>query len=323
MKTNSPNKSNRESGRGGIVSGAFSGVTFGLYSAVVAFVLTKDPLAGAVSVFAAPFVVSAINDTLSALWLMIWNIYKGRLKKLLRCLLTKPGLVVIAGAVLGGPVAGGAYLVAINSAGAAAIPISAMYPFFGTVFARFFLKQTVSKRTVVGILLCIAGAAVISSGGSENTAVNFTFGIICAFIAAIGWGAEGVLAVFATSKIDYSVAVNIRQGISGLTVLFLLIPIINANRLLGDVIGNLNIVIIIAGTAVLSAVTFFLWYKANKTAGVAAGMSLNISYVLWGVLFTSIFTKEPLAPVVIAGTLFIAIGAVLVSLNPANKKGEV
>jgi drug/metabolite transporter (DMT)-like permease len=127
-----------------------------------------------------------------------------------------------------------------------------------------------------------------------------------------------VLAVFATSKIDYSVAVNIRQGVSGFVFLFIFIPIINANRLFLDVIVNFNVVILIAVTAVLSAATFILWYRANRTAGVAAGMSLNITYVLWGVVFTAVFTKEPLMPFVIIGALLIAFGAVLVSLN-SNK----
>jgi drug/metabolite transporter (DMT)-like permease len=76
----------------------------------------------------------------------------------------------------------------------------------------------------------------------------------------------------------------------------------------------------ITGTAILSAVTFILWYRANKTAGVATGMSLNITYVLWGIVFTSVFTKEPFISFVIVGALLIVLGAVFVSLNPNGHK---
>lgn len=122
----------------------------------------EEPFLGVVGAFAAPIVASAINDALAAIWLLIWNFKKGMIKEIGRSLVTIPGLMVAIAAVFGGPIANGAYLVGIDMAGAAAIPISALCPMFGAIFARMFLKQKIDKRVAVGMFICVIGAALIS-----------------------------------------------------------------------------------------------------------------------------------------------------------------
>ncbi len=56
------------------------------------------------------------------------------------------------------------------------------------------------------------------------------------------------------------------------------------------------------------------------------GMSLNITYAFWGVLFCILFLKQPLTPTIIIGSIIIILGAVLVSVDPFEllmKKEEV
>ena len=65
------------------------------------------------------------------------------------------GKMVILASLLGGPIANGAYLLGIALAGAAAIPISALNVIFGTIFARIFLKQKLSKRVGLGMMGCV------------------------------------------------------------------------------------------------------------------------------------------------------------------------
>ena len=69
---------------------------------------------------------------------------------------------MILGALLGGPIANGAYLVGLALAGAYAIPISATCGLFGALFAWIFLKQRPTKRVVAGMLTCVAGAIIIN-----------------------------------------------------------------------------------------------------------------------------------------------------------------
>lgn len=308
---------NKKFKKTGITTGMISGLTYGLYSTFVVVATTMNPLAGAVGLFAAPYIAATINDLIAAVWLLIYNAMTGRIRELGRSVRTFPAFVVMIGALCGGPIANGAYLMGLAMAGAYAIPISALFSLFGAVFARIVLKQKISKRTATGMGICIVGAIIINwvtpEGGS-----NFTLGIICAFIAAIGWGLEGVLAAFGSATIDSDIAVNIRQTVSGLVSGFVILPIIGAVGLLKATV--------LAGTPILwfsiaglcAAISFLTWYKSNCMVGCAVGMSLNMTYVFWGVLLSILFLGSAVTPTIVVGSIVIFIGAVLVSMNPMD-----
>lgn len=311
--------------RQGLTAGFISAIAFGLYSTVSAYAMMKEPLLGAAGLFAAPFVASALNDTIAAIWLVLFNIIKGRFKEIGRSLAIFPGMMVILGALFGGPIANGAYLIGIASAGTAAIPISALFPMFGAIFAKMFLKQDISKRVAGGMVICIAGAIMISMDGGGSVGNNFFFGIICAFIAAIGWGMEGVFSAFGMSMIDSNIAITIRQGVSGIVFIIVVLPIFKALGLFVDVLAAPNLVLIIALGALFAAGSFLTWYVANSKVGVATGMSINSTYVLWGVIFSVIFLRSTLSPMMNIGAIVITAGAIIVSVNPLDfiKKKEV
>lgn len=111
---------------------------------------------------------------------------------------------------------------------------------------------------------------------------NFTLGIIFALVAALGWGLEGVFATFGMSMLDSNIAITIREGVSGLVYIAVLIPIFSATDLFTSVLGSVSPMLIIAAAALFTAISFLTWYMANSMVGVAVGMSLNITYVLWG-----------------------------------------
>ena len=206
----------------GISNGLISGLTYGIYSTLVIVASGYDPLISAAGLLAAPFVCSGLNDFFAGLWLLIYNWKQGRLKELGRTLNTKPGKMLVIGFLLGGPIANGAYLVGLAMAGAYAIPISATCSLFGSLFAWIFLKQRPTKRVVGGMVLCVMGAIIINFVKPEG-APNFTLGIICALIAALAWGLEGVFSSFGGAMIDTDVAVNLRELISGVVTLLLII----------------------------------------------------------------------------------------------------
>ncbi len=314
---------NKKFKRTGLTTGLISGLTYGLFSTFVVVASAKQPLAGAVGLFAAPYVASAINDLIAAIWLLIYNAKTGRIREIGRSIKTFPGFIVVLGAILGGPIANGAYLIALSMAGAYAIPISALFTLFGALFARIFLKQKITKRIGVGMAICIVGAIIINwvkpEGGS-----NFTLGMIFAFIAAIGWGLEGVLGTFGSATIDSDIAVNIREAASGLINALIVLPIIGALGLFNETIfaGTPLMWLIISGLC--AAVSFLTWYKANCMVGCAIGMSLNMTYVFFGVLFSILFLGSAMTPTIVAGSLIVFIGAMLVSVNPIDffKKKE-
>lgn len=301
----------------GISNGLVSGLTYGVYSTLVMVASGFDPLVSAAGFLAAPFVCSGLNDLFAGIWLLIYNAKQGRLKELLRTLKTKPGKMLIIGFLLGGPVANGAYLIGLAMAGAYAIPISATCSLFGALFAWVFLKQRPTKRVVLGMVMCVFGAIIINWVKPEGSP-NFTMGIICALIAAVAWGLEGVFSSFGGAMIDTDVAVNLRELVSGLVVLVLILPLVGGLNLLGGTLsaGVPALWLILSGLS--AAVSFVCWYKANSMVGCAIGMSLNVTYAFWGVLFCVLFLGQTLTPTIVLGSVVIVMGAIVVTMNPLD-----
>ena len=77
--------------------------------------------------------------------------------------------------------------------------------------------------------------------------------------------------------------------------------------------------------ALVSGVSYLAWYKANTTIGVAKGMALNGTYVMWGVIFSVVFLNSPLTQNLIIGSGLVLLGATLVAINPKEflNKGKV
>ncbi|RLU53376.1 EamA family transporter [Streptococcus iniae] len=307
----------------GMFHGIMSGFTYGIYSVLLMVASGYSPLATAAGILAAPYVTSGLNDLLSGLILTLYNLKQGKLKEIPRTLKTRPGQLLIIGFLLGGPIASGAYLIGLYFAGAYAIPISATNALFGALFSAIFLKTKINFRVGSGMFICVTGAIIINWVKPEG-APNFTLGIICALIAAICWGAEGVFSAFGWAMLDQEVAVNIRQLISGCVSLILIVPSIGAVGLLIKTISVGVPVFWLALAGIAAGMSFIFWYKANSTIGTAIGMSLNITYAFWGVLFSIIFLHQAITPTIVLGSIIIIVGAILVTMNPLDffKKPE-
>ncbi|MBF0786411.1 MULTISPECIES: DMT family transporter [unclassified Streptococcus] len=307
----------------GIRSGAISGLFYGLYSFLIIIVQGFEPLASAVGILAVPFVMGAINDFLGGCALLLNLIRTGKFHELARSLATKPGKIMILGYILGGPVANGSYLVGLYLAGAFAIPISATTAAFGALFAAIFLKQKLNARVVGGMLFCIIGAVIINMVKPEG-APNFTLGIILALVAAICWGLEGCISSFGGSLLDSEVNVTLRQLVSGLIQMVMIVPLIGATDLFVNTLNSPLLIGLLLISGTLVGISYTEWYKANAMVGTAIGMSLNITYAFWGVLLSTLFLNQPITPTIVIGSVMIIVGAILVTTNPVDffRKGE-
>lgn len=307
----------------GMTTGALSGLTYGIYTVLVLVAGYYEPLVSAAGLLAGPYVCSGLNDLFAGLWLTAYNAKSGRIREMGRSLNTFPGKMIVIGSLLGGPIANGAYLVGLAMAGAYAIPISALCSLFGAIFAWIFLKQKITKRVMAGMLVCVAGAVIINWAKPEGSD-NFTLGIIFSFVAAICWALEGVFSTYGGAMIDTDVAVNLRQLISGIVDLFVILPIVGGMGLLGGTLFAGTPVIWLAAAGLSAAVSFLCWYKSNSTVGCAVGMSLNVTYAFWGVFFCILFLGQAVTPTIVIGSIVIVFGAIVVTMNPLDlfRKGE-
>ncbi|MDR1088873.1 MAG: hypothetical protein LBL23_06365 [Coriobacteriales bacterium] len=296
---------------------------------------------------------SGINDFISAIWMVAKAGVKGKFRDFLRCFKSKPGLVMVICAIIGGPIASTAYLIALTMSGPIATPVSALCPAIGAIIGRFLFKQQLNARMLAGIVICVVATFMIGSSAFTGIEVNMQFllGLAIALIAALGWGIEGSVAGFGTSVMDYEIGISIRQTTSGIFTLFVLTPA------LFIISGHLGLYptmlfeafegpLVVPDTIILaSPLVFFLisglaaglsfgfWYKGNSMCGAALGMACNGAFSFWVPFFSFLIcglylgwgyvdgsldasTGYVLTPIQWAAAIVMVVGIFLIAVNP-------
>ncbi|MDR2035643.1 MAG: hypothetical protein LBP91_03095 [Coriobacteriales bacterium] len=285
---------------------------------------------------------SGINDFISSLWMIGKAAFKGKFMDFLRCYKSKPGLVMIVCALIGGPIASTAYIIALLMSGPIAAPITALCPAVGAIIGWLFLKQGMNLRIGIGIIICVIATFMISSTAFEDFSLTdpmYLAGLAIALIAALGWGIEGAIGGFGTSVIDYEISISIRQFTSGVFTLFIMVPVLFLiaghfglfpTMLVEAVQGPLVedgllasplIFFLISGLA--AGFSFAFWYKGNSMCGAALGMACNGGFSFW-VPFVSFLVLGlylgwegyALAPIQWIAALVMVLGIFLIAVNP-------
>lgn len=327
----------------GISIALFSGIAYGIYTALLTMGMTKgvwaewygenSPLSAFVIVYVLGALANAINDSCSAFWALLNAIYQGKFGDFLRCLKTKPGRTIVVAAFIGGPIAGTAYVVALQMAGSLIVPISALCPAIAAILARILYKQEISKRMALGILICVFASFLIGSTGFSADGISMTviLGIIIAIGAALGWGFEGCVAGYASAMVDPQIGICIRQLASGLANLFIVLPI------LGLMSGRVGLSFELVAQAFTSApamswfivsglitfLTFMTWYQGNSMCGVGLGSACNGTYSFFGPFFCYLVLGVyagidgwSLPTVAWIGAVIMMLGILIISVNP-------
>ena len=334
----------------GILIALFSGLCYGFYTAFMTLGMSKGVWIdwygankAGLSAFAITYLLgalgAALTDSCSAGWAVLIAVWRGKLGDFFRCLKTKPGMVMVVGALIGGPLASTAYVIGLQKAGSIVVPISALCPAIGAILARFWFKQELNSRMMLGIAICFGASFMIAypSLGGDAPEGMFT-GICFGFLAALGWGFEGCVCGYGTALIDSEVGITIRQVTSGLSNLIILVP------LFGMVAGGGNTAelvtaaftdgaavpfFILAGLAAYGA--FMFWYKGNSMCGAALGMSCNGTFSFWGpfccwIVLGVAFGLDgwAIAPIAWVAAVVMVVGIFTIALNPLDlfKKKE-
>lgn len=335
----------------GIAIAALSSIMYALYTAFVTGGQLYGTWAGWFGTFAStsllvvfilPTIASGINDTLSAIWATLFTLKQGKIADLGRCIASKPGRIVIAAAFIGGPIASAAYVIALSQAGTLAVPIAALNPAIGAILARVLYKQPLGPRVIAGIAICVvAGVMIGSTGLTSEAAPGMALGLGLALIAALCWGIEGCVGGYATCMIDSQIAINIRQLVSGIGNLLIVLPILTVvcgeplSQSYGFVAqaftdGPSIIFFVVSGFA--AYFSFMSWYRANAMCGTALGMAINGTYTFTAPLVTWIILGlilgndgYALAPIAWIAAVVNLVGIFLIAVNPMEffkKDGE-
>lgn len=320
----------------GIIVGLGAGLAYGFQGVILGQAGGMEPFAdasyGIWMICIASLAVNCIHEFFAGIWALIFNTATGRgLKEYGRLLKTKMGWMLAGGAFIGGPLAAGAYMIAINLCGATyAAAITAFFPVIGQILSSIFLKENMSKRAWIGVVVVVVGTLLVGFAPPESGYPHFTLGIIMAIVAAILWALEGLIVTYANDIVDPYVPVGIfRTFGTSLVYIVLLIPLCGAIggvglegfKVIGEAFTAVTPVIWVAIAAVGGAFNYLAFYASMSMAGVGRAMALDVTYAFWSIVFGFILSglgiiSYSITPLAIIGVIIVVIGTILVIVNP-------
>lgn len=299
----------------GSSKGVISAVAWGIDTAFTVVLLAMMPFVGTKeAIFLAPFISVFLHDFFSSIWVMIYLIFKGEFKTFLKSMKTRSAKFAMLGGLLGGPVGMTGYYLAMKHMGASSTAaISAIYPAFGAILASLILKEKVSKRAWLGILLMIFGIGMLGFTG-ESASFNLV-GFACAMLTVVGWGSECVVCAYGMKddEINPAQALQLRQLASAIFYLLIIIPVIKGLPLLKEVVFTGNTIGFIALISIAGTVSYLCYYGAINEIGATKAMSINITYVIWAMVIDGFVLKNQITMKMVICAILIIIGCIMVA----------
>ncbi|EGT3616179.1 DMT family transporter [Clostridium perfringens] len=305
----------------GYGSGVMSAIAWGLDTVLVGVILSMAPFINTeVAIMLAPFVSTFLHDLFSTLWMFLYMICTRQVGKLFKALKTPSTKYVILASILGGPIGMTGYLLSVKYIGPSyAATISSIYPAVGAILAAIFLKERISKKGYIGLAISILGIALLgfSNNGEKANLIGFLF----AGLSVLGWGAESVICSYGMKDEDISPkqALQIRQFISALFSGVIILPLLKAYPLVFEVLKE-NALLVIIITALMGTVSYVCYYTAIHKLGPTRAMGLNITYVVWAMIFDKLLLGHDITIKMVICALMVMIGSFVVATQPAHEE---
>lgn len=267
--------------------------------------------------FFLPLVFAGFNDLFAGIFVLEYNGVFRKLKLILPALKTKTGKMVCFAGLIGGPVGQCSYIMGISLAGSAyAIPISALCPMFGTILSAVFLKEKVNLKTFLCVLGCIVGTFILSYTKPAGNYPHFYLGILFSIIASFSWGLEATIVNFANKEeLEEEIILNIREIVSGLTILFLVLPFLKLFSGFVVTIRHFEILKYLIFSGFFAGLSYLLYYKSMKLNGVSKGMALNSTFSVWSVILSVLFLSTSLTVTLFIGVLIVTLSIIVLSFS--------
>lgn len=315
-------ESNKGNYKVGVISGVTSAVTWGLDTVLIAIVLGMSPFLPEGAVFLAPFITAFFHDAFSTIWTFIYLGFKKQLGNLFKSMKTKSALFVVLAALMGGPVGMTGYLVAVKLIGPSYTAIiSSLYPAVGAILAYLILKEKMNKKAWLGLIFAIIGVSIIGySSGETGTSI---VGFLCALLCVFGWGSECVICAYGMKddEVSSEFALQIRQLTSAIVYGVLIIPIVGGIGLSFEILRT-SVIWWIGATALSGTISYLFYYNAIYKIGATRAMGLNITYVVWSILFDIIINGREISLKTIVCSIMVITGVYFVAKAPEIESEE-
>jgi drug/metabolite transporter (DMT)-like permease len=266
--------------------------------------------------------VSALNALFAVLSLIIWNGCLLRLNELGRTIknFNLCSKWLLAGSVLGGPVAiFGSFMAMAFIGSAFAAVASLLYPVVGSVAAFLWYGEKITSRASIGIFIIIVGSISIFGGKfihDIHSAGGLQWlGYLGGLMAASGWGLEGAIA---------GIGLEFSESDTGLTARFIfellfwwliIIPIFAMTGFpmyeYATAVFQPVPLMVLTFTGLASGFCYVTWYKSFPLIGVGRGQGVANLYGLISIILLFLFVGSTPGWTVFIGGLLCVAGAVV------------
>ncbi|MCH1981917.1 DMT family transporter [Ruminococcus sp. OA3] len=278
-------------------------------------------------------VLLGIGDIFAGIFTFIYNMVKGKgLKEYKRTASMKVSWMMLLAAAFAGPLATGCWMAATPFCGLTTVAIvTSLGPILTAIFGRFFLHEKLNARIYLGIIIVIAGAIVAGYSGATGAGSNFILGIILAFMAPIGFAAEGQFSTFVGDIIDPNVGCGFFRcfgsGVIGLICMAVLAAAtgnIAAYGLIFKIVFTSPMTLLfVAMMGLLGAINYNSAYLAFNRTGPSRTLAIDSSRPVWSIIFGYLFAilgvqDYSVTALAVAGAVIVVVGLFLVIGKPSE-----
>jgi len=274
-------------------------------------------------------VITALNAVAVLLAMFLWTSVLGKTRDYGRTIRRRnTSKWFFLAAIFGGPMAIYGSFLAIGYVGAQFGAVAALlYPVVGAFLARLWLKETITARAALGIVIIVVGGVFIFTPGlldeiGNPTGTGAWLGYLGGVMAMFGWGIEGVIAGKALDVTDPDVGLTIRFTAESLYWVLLILPVSviflgwELFTIAGDAIANPINLVWLALAGLTFGFCYVSWYKSFPLIGVGRGQAIAALYGPFALLFLWAFTFAAPSWQFVVGGIICVIGSFVLFTEP-------
>ena len=180
-------------------------------------------------------------------------------------------------------------------------------PLFGLLFAAAMLGERITPRAVAGMLLAVAGVAVIVNPARGELTATLLLAIAACLLAAASYAYAGVFIRRQQDGPSPSAQAAMSQVCSGL----ILLPLALANPPQAEVTGL--VLLCLVGLGVLSSGwAYMLYFRLLADVGATRALTVTFLNPVFAVLWAALFLGEALTLTMVGGGALVLAGTWMV-----------
>jgi drug/metabolite transporter (DMT)-like permease len=185
--------------------------------------------------------------------------------------------------------------------------INATAPIWGALIGAAWLRQALSARTVLGLVLGLAGVALLVGFDRITGRPGAALAIVAALLAAFCYGIASVYA-----KLAQAVEPLANAHGSMWAAALLVVPALAWFPAPGSpTLGVMGAVLALG--VVCSGVAYLLYFRLVKEVGATSALTVTFLIPVFGILWGSLFLAEVVGWYTIAGSATVIVGTALVT----------